>query len=79
MHKSRLWFNTSTQRLVQGINDGIAFVLADAVVQYAGYPNGSSSNVRTVQDQNLSNSSLIAAVAQKTYVGNQFNNFVRIV
>jgi len=75
-HKSRLWYNTtSTDSRVQGIGDGIAFVLADAVVQYAGYSNG-SADVSTLQDQTLRNSSLLAAVAQKTYVGNQFTNFI---
>jgi len=66
---SGLWYNTtSDEGTVQGIGDAIAFVLGDAVVQYAGYSNDSSANVSTLQDQILSNPSLVAAIAQKTYV-----------
>jgi len=66
---SGLWYNTtSDEGTVQGIGDAIAFVLGDAVVQYAGYSNDSSANVSTLQDRTLSNPSLVAAIAQKAYV-----------
>ena len=61
MHISSLWFNTTaTDPRVQGISDAIIFVLTDAIVQITG----------SSRDNTLSDSSMTAAIAQETYVGN---------